>query len=125
MKNVKKPFGSKEIRTLWDAMDKRYGSIDNIPLFEFRSFVLAVFQHATFCRFSDIAPLKLSDIAFQLDYFTVKIRCSKTDQHGDGQWAYVSTSSSGCRDPHKLMCLFIQKVHTNQDDDAYLFPPLK
>ena len=123
--NVKNSFGSKEIRLLWDALDKKYVEINKIPLCELRTFVMTVFQHATFCRFSDIAPLKLSDITFHLDYFTVHIRCSKTDQTGDGQWAYVSASGSGNRDPHKLMCLFIHIVHSKQEDDAFLFPPLR
>ena len=123
--NVKKPFGAREVRRLWDGIDKKYDHISQIPLPELRTFVMTVVQHASFCRFSDLAPLKLSDIFFELDYFKLKIRCSKTDQAAVGQWAYVSASSSGIRSPHNLMCLFLHYVHTDQSDDIYLFPPMK
>lgn len=125
VKNVKNPLGSKEIRLIWDALDKKYKNIADIPLLELRSFVMTVFQHSTFCRFSDLAPLKLEDLSYDLDYFTVTIKSSKTDQSGQGQMAYLSVSTTGFRSPHNLMCLYIHRVHTEQDENAYLFPPLK
>ena len=47
--NVKQGIGSREIRLLWDAIEKKYVTFDKIPTIEFRSFVMTVFQHSTFC----------------------------------------------------------------------------
>lgn len=121
----KAPFGSAEIRKLWDTMDKNYPNLSDVPLVELRSFVMLVIQHASFCRFSDIANVKLSDLFFELDYFKIVIRYSKTDQTGEGQTVYVPDSSTGLRSPHRLMCLFLHRVHGEGNDSIYLFPPLK
>jgi len=122
--NSKLPFGAREVRIMWDALEAKYGSVMAMPLPEIRTFMIAVFQHATFCRFSDLAQIKLSDLFFDLDFFKVKLRYSKTDQGGKGQWIYVP-ETGGPRSPHMLMCLFLCYVHPLQTDDVYLFPPVE
>ena len=54
LRNVKLPFGSAEVRAIWDSIDLKFGCFENLPKKKMRSFMLAVFQHQTFCRFSDI-----------------------------------------------------------------------
>lgn len=122
--NKKDAFGSSEVRQIWDKID-RNGGVEKLNNFELRSFVMAVFQHKTFCRFSDAANLKLNDILFHDDYFKVHIRYSKTDQKGEGQEVYLTRNTSSSRNAHSLMCLFLHRVHSDPSDEVYLFPPLK
>ena len=126
--NKKAAFGSKEVRQCWDRIDSKTGGVQNLSKLEIRTFVLAVFQHKTFCRFNDVAHVKLDDIVHNLDYFTVKISCSKTDQGGKGQTVFLPKSSSNFRDPHMLMCLYLKTMGFEEVPDGeaiYLFPPLK
>jgi hypothetical protein len=126
--NKKDALGSAEIRKIWDSIDQKHENVQNLNRSELRTFVMAVFQHKTFCRFSDLSVVKLDDILYDVDYFSVKIRCSKTDQGGKGQMVFMPKASSNLRDPHMLMCLYL---HTMGFDDipdgesVYLFPPLK
>ena len=125
---VKSPFGSAEVRKMWDSIDEKYGSIENMPRKELRSFVMAVFQHQTFCRFSDIEKITLGDILHDVDYFKITSRYSKTDQGGEGQHVYLPKLSSPVRNAHMLMCLYIEKMGFHGlagKTDVYLFPPLK
>lgn len=127
-KNVKMPFGSAEVRTIWDALDAKYGNVSNFPLDKLRTFVLAVFQHQTFCRFSDVAKIKLSDVLHDVDFFKVHIRMSKTDQGGEGQWVLLPKSDSPFRNAHMLLCLYIHRMGFDMQtttESMYLFPPLK
>lgn len=121
----KDAFGSDEIRRIWDKIDTELGGVQNLSSSDLRTFVLAVFQHKTFCRFSDVKQLKLKDILFNVDYFKVHIKYSKTDQGGLGQNVYLTCNTSHSRNAHMLMCLFLQKIHSDPTDQVYLFPPLK
>jgi hypothetical protein len=87
---------------------------------------MIVLQHATFCRFSDVRQLKLSDLIHEVDYFEIKIRYSKTDQAGVGQTVYLPKTKHTDHNAHMLMCLYLEKIGTlNNDQDCYLFPPLQ
>ena len=124
----KAEFGSMEVRQCWDKIDSKSGGIQNLSRLELRTFVMAVFQHKTFCRFNDISKIKLEDIIYHLDYFSVRICCSKTDQGGKGQSVFLAKSASAVRDPHMLMCLYLQTMGFDEVPDGeavYLFPPLK
>jgi hypothetical protein len=126
--NKKAAFGSKEVRQCWDKIDSKTGGIQNLSKLELRTFVLAVFQHKMCCRFNDIAHVKLDDIVHILDYFTVRICCSKTDHGGKGQSVFLPKSSSNFRDPHMLMCLYLKTMGFEEVPDGeaiYLFPPFK
>jgi integrase len=128
LKKEKNSFGSAEVRAIWDALEAKYGNLQNVPKNELRTFMLAVFQHKTFCRFSDAARLTLEDIFHDVDYFKVHIRVSKTDQKGEGQWVFLPKSTSPFRDAHMLLCLYIKRMDFPTDCDSnklYLFPPLK
>jgi hypothetical protein len=106
LKNEKSSFGSAEVCTIWDTIDEKYGGIHNVPKNVLRTFMLAVFQHQTFCRFSDVAKITLADVFHEVDYFKIKIRFSKTDQGGDGQWVFLPKSESPFRNSHMLLCLY-------------------
>jgi len=77
--NVKDAFRAAEVHAIWDSIDQKSGGV---PKIELRTFVMAVFQHKTFCRFSDLAVVTLNDVLYTDDYFKIKISCSKTDQRG-------------------------------------------
>jgi site-specific recombinase XerD len=121
--NKKKELGVKEIRKVWDSLESQYKDISNVPLPLLRSFVFLVTQHATFCRYSDLAGVKLSDILYDIDFFSINIRTSKTDQAGTGQTVYIPRNDNALHCPQMLMCLFLHKVHP--DPDFFLFPALE
>jgi hypothetical protein len=124
----KSAFGSAEVRAIWDSIDQKYGGINNVPKNVLRTFMLAVFQHQTFCRFSDVAKISLADMFHEVDYFKIKISFSKTDQGGEGQWVFLPKSQSPFRDSHMLLCLYIQRMDfpdSVSPEKLFLFPPLK
>lgn len=126
--NKKSPFGSKEVRAMWDALEEKYGGVQNFPKTELRTFVMAVFQHTTFCRFSDLEKITLDDVFHDVDFFKIYIRYSKTDQGGRGQWVYLPKSPLPFRNAHMLLCLYIEKMgfaNCGDKEVLYLFPPLK
>jgi len=126
--NVKDAFGSTEVRQIWDKIDSKSGGIPGLTKIELRTFVMAVFQHKTFCRYSDLAVIKLDDVLYTDDFFKIKIVCSKTDQRGEGHEVFVVKSASPYRDPHMLMCLYLSTLGFDEAKDGetmYLFPPLK
>ena len=126
--NVKEAFGSAEVRKIWDKIDVKSGGIPGLTKIELRTFVMAVFQHKTFCRYNDLSVIKIDDVLYYDDYFKVKISCSKTDQRGEGHEVFVVKSASSYRDPHMLMCLYLSAMGFDDVADGevmYLFPPLK
>jgi hypothetical protein len=109
--NLKSPFGSYEVRKLWDYVYFTYANVQSMPFHVLRTFVLSIVQFNSFCRFSDLSVVKLEDLVFVLfDYFKIKIRVSKTDQAGSGQTAYVIKSADEGHDAHMLMCTYIQRL---------------
>jgi len=126
--NKKLPFGAPEVRKIWDKIDTEIGGVAKLKTKDFRTFMLAVFQHKTFCRFSDLKNLKLEDVFHNVDYFKIHVKFSKTDQQGNGQWLFLEKESSVFRDPHMLMCLYIHHLELDSSlpsPHMYLFPPLK
>lgn len=126
--NQKKPFGASEVRKIWNKIDVEKGGVEKISFKDFRSFMMAVFQHKTFCRFADLQNIKLEDVLHNVDYFKIHVKFTKTDKKGEGQWLYLPKQSSSFRDAHMLMCLYIH--HLELDDNVpsphmYLFPPLE
>jgi integrase len=126
--NVKHAFGSAEVRAMWDALDEKYGGVQHLPKLELRTFMIAVFQHQTFCRFSDLAQIRLSDVIHDVDFFKIRIKYSKTDQGGEGGYVFLPKSASALRDPHMLMCIYIHRMDFATEarpEAVYLFPPLR
>ena len=125
--NTKEAFGSSEIRRLWNQIDTD-GGLQNMSLLKLRTFVMTVFQHVSFCRFSDLKSLRLTDVLHEVDYFKIHIRYSKTDQAGVGQTVFIPKIESVHKDPHMLMCLYLYKLDEHSEEsreEMYLFPPLK
>jgi site-specific recombinase XerD len=122
--NLKAPFADREVRKIWNYIECKYKNLSAVPIVQLRTFVLAVIQYASFCRFSDLAVVKLDDVVFDVDYFKICIQYSKTDQAGIGQEAFVLKSVDIVRDPHMLMCVYLQRLDSYNVQDLYLFPPL-
>jgi hypothetical protein len=122
--NVKSPFGLTEVRKIWNYIENKYNNLSQVPIFELRTLVLAVTQYESFCRFSDLAVVKLTDVVFDIDYFKIVIQYSKTDQNGSGQDVYILKSVDRLRDPHMLMCLYLHRLDSYDVNDLFLFPPL-
>jgi hypothetical protein len=88
--------------------------------------MLAVFQHKTFCRFSDAQKIRLKDVIYDVDYFKMLIVSSKTDQCGKGEFVYLPKVGSEIPDMHMLMCKYVHLMEfvDTGTEKAYLFPPL-
>jgi len=114
-----------DIRKIWDTLIEKFRSVENIPLCELRTLVMCVFQHSTFCRFSDLKEITLDKLIFDTEYFKIKISSSKTDQAGHGNYVFLPSRPGGFLDPHMLLCLYIQKLDPQPAQTlVYLFPPL-
>jgi hypothetical protein len=120
--NKKQPFGSVEVRALWDKIADQPGGFAALSQADLRTFVMIIVQHASFCRFSDLQ----NDLIFELDYFKIHLKYSKTDQAGIGQTAFVPKIRDSVYDPHKLMCLYLQLFPQEGPEatEIFLFPPL-
>ena len=79
--NRKEAFGSTEVRLLWNQIDKN-GGLHKTSLGDLHTFVMTVFQHVSFCRFSDLSSLQQKDIMYEVDFFKIYIKYFKTDQAG-------------------------------------------
>jgi len=108
--NKKLPFGSAEVRKIWDCIEDKKGNVEKLNLKDFRMFMIAVFQHKTFCRFSNLQQIQLKDVFHDVDYFKIHFAFTKTDQQGNGQWLYFSKESSGIHDAHMLMRLYVHHL---------------
>lgn len=123
--NKKQPFGATEVRQIFDKLCEKSGPPSTWSKLQLRTFMLAVFQHKTFCRYSDVMQIKLSDILFDTEYFKIHIRQSKTDQKGEGSFVYLPKQPNSFLDPHMLLCLYVHGMNFDENDpDVYLFPPL-
>ena len=125
--NKKEAFGSTQVRLLWNQIDKD-GGLEHITLVQLRTFVMTVFQHVTFCRFSDLCNLQLKDVRSAVDYFKIHILFSKADQAGVGQTVFIPNIDSVHCNPHMMMCLYLHQLDVNSVEgpgEMYLFPPLK
>lgn len=125
----KHAFGSAEVRKIWDDLDSQ-GGVGGLDMLKFRTFMIAVFQHTTFCRYSEVKKLRLDDVIHDTDCFRIHVGFSKTDQAGRGQWVLMPKSCSENRDPHMLMCLYLHKLCADRSLNStvqplYLFPPLR
>ena len=103
--NKKLPFGADEVRKIWDGIDAA-GGLEKLDLKMLRTFMIAVFQHKTFCRFAEVKNIQLGDLFHTVDYFKIHVKYSKTDQGGKGQWLYLPKLNSEYRDPHPCRLLF-------------------
>jgi hypothetical protein len=125
--NKKLPFGADEVRKIWDGIDAA-GGLEKLDLKMLRTFMIAVFQHKTFCRFAEVKNIQLGDLFHTVDYFKIHVKYSKTDQGGKGQWLYLPKLNSEYRDPHMLMCLYVHHLELDKhvpSPHMYLFPPLQ
>jgi len=125
--NQKQPFGAAEVRKIWDKIDTE-GGLEKLDFKDFRTFMMAVFQHRTFCRFSDLKNITLADVFHNVDYFKIHVKFTKTDQQGRGQWLFLPKECDVFRDSHMLMCLYVHHLDLNVDipsPHVYLFPPLE
>jgi hypothetical protein len=80
--NKKLPFGSAEVCKIWNCIEATKltkGNVGQLNLKDFRTFMMAVFQHKTFCRFSDLQQIQLKDVLHDVDYFKIHVTFTKTD----------------------------------------------
>ena len=127
VQNKKLPFGADQVRAIWDKIDKEKGGVQKLSFKDLRTFMIAVFQHRTFCRYSELKNVRLGDLFHDIDYFKIHVKYSKTDQGGKGQWLYLPKESSSYRDPHMLLCLYVHHLELDAHIPSprmYLFPPL-
>jgi integrase len=124
--NKKAPFGEKEIEDTFEVYVKKYGPFQNWPILQRRTFMLAVFQTVTFCRYSEAQNVMIEDVVYDVDYIKILIKKSKTDQAAIGEYVYIPKVVNTRVDAHMLLCQYIHKTDFNNGSGSvYLFPSLK
>jgi hypothetical protein len=124
--NKKNAFGEAEVYLTYVKLVKKFGEIECWDKLLLRTFMLAVFQHKTFCRFSDAQKIRLKDVTYDIDHFKMLIVSSKTDQCGKGEFVYLPKVGYEIPDMHMLMCKYIQIMDLDNTGigNVYLFPLL-
>jgi hypothetical protein len=125
--NKKDAFGIDEVRKLWFGSLKNDGDFEKWSKLKLRTFVLAIFQHKTFCRFSDTQNILLENVQFNTGYFKILVQKSKTDQSAKGEYVYLTKVSYAKMDAHLLFCKYLQIMGFEDcnSNNTFLFPPLK
>lgn len=125
--NPKSGLRASDIRVLWEKIEKI--GLKNLSTAQVRTFVMSIFMHATFCRFSDAASLKLDDILYTEDYFKIRIGFSKCNTTGVPQYVVLPNNNNKFN-PHRLMCLYLEtmgfsEMNNETVEHVFLFPPLE
>ena len=82
-----------------------------------------IISYCAFLRFNELNNLVCSDIVMHEDYFSIKIRKSKTDQYRLGDTVVCSKLDSlSC--PHRVLSMYIKQNHLNLNSEEYLFKPM-
>jgi hypothetical protein len=124
--NKKCAYGKKEILETYHCYVRKFGDFENWPLLESRTFILAIVQTVTFCRYSEIQNVEIADIIFDPDYIKMLIKKSKTDQQSRCEYVNIPKSKNSPVDCHMLLCLYMHKLNFNNvASNAKLFSSLK
>jgi hypothetical protein len=124
--NKKNAFGEAEVIKCYDSLVKKFGLLQNWSKLQLRTFVMAVFQFKTFCRFSDVEKIKLKDVHYDIEFFKFLISTSKTDQRGDGEFVYLTNSVNDPLDVFSIFCTYLHVMEFDnvESENVFLFPPL-
>ena len=76
-----------------------YG-ISNLTAAEYRSYVLINFLYYTMCRYDCMSRITMENVKYSIEWFSILVPKSKTDQAGKGQYVYVPKLKEFC--PHSL-----------------------
>jgi integrase len=124
--NKKCAFGEAELLTTYRYYVKKFGPFENWPLLESRTFMLALVQTVTFCRYSEIQNVEVNDIQFDTDYFKILIKKSKTDQQSRGEYVYIPKMLGTPIDGHMMFCLYLKRLDCGKKSgNVKLFSSLK
>jgi hypothetical protein len=124
--NKKCAYGEKKILETYRCYVRKFGDFEHWPLLESRTFILAIVQTVTFCRYSEIQNVEIADITFDPDYIKMLIKKSKTDQQSRGEYVYIPKSKHSPVDCRMLLCLYLHKLNFNNvSSSAKLFSSLK
>jgi hypothetical protein len=124
--NQKAAFGESELLKTLNCYLSKFGPFEKWPLLESRTFILAMVQTITFCRYSEIQNVEINDVMFHPEYFKILIKKSKTDQQCKGEYVYLPKVDTCKIDCHMMFCKYLQKYDFRKTAaDSKLFSPLK
>ena len=96
---------------------------ENCTLYDLRTVTMCLLGFAGFLRFSEIANIKASDIAFYDRHVSIFISHSKTDRYKQGSYVDIAkTSSLTC--PVTMLQRYIDCADIHVDTDVYIFRQL-
>jgi hypothetical protein len=124
--NKKNAFGEAEVVKCYDSLVKKFGLLQNWSKLQLRTFVMAVFQFKTFWRFSDVQKIKLKNVQYDKEFFKFLISTSKTDQRGDGEFVYLTSSVNDTLNVFSIFCTYLHVMDFDsvKSENVFLFPPL-
>ena len=71
----------------------RFGT-ESASLSDLRIVTMCLLGYSAFLRFSEIANIRMRDLQFSEDHFSIFIRRSKTDKYNEGSSVSVSKTNS-------------------------------
>lgn len=97
--------------------------MENKDIQVWRDLAYIVLSYSGFFRSDEVLSLKSSDIDFQEDFMTIRVRSSKTDQYRQGNTVVISSGhTSAC--PVKTLQTYFRMGNIESGTDDYIFRPL-
>ena len=97
----------------------RFGTASS-SLSDLRIVTISLLGYSAFLRFSEIANIRIRDLQFSEDHFSIFIRQSKTDKYNEGSSVSVSmTNSKVC--PYSMLQRYIQAASIQPSSNEFIF----
>ncbi|KAK3107923.1 hypothetical protein FSP39_025264 [Pinctada imbricata] len=122
-RHASKPVNKKDVITRDHLISLCNLYKDNDDLLVVRDLCMILTAFAAFLRFDELVSLKCNDIRFFDNYFSIKIRKSKTDQYRMGSEVIVSKGDTvAC--PFSIMKRYFDIACIDECSDSFLFRPI-
>ena len=118
----RKPLTIEILNQLCINVEKN-GGTKNLSFVQHRTFIMIIVNYFSLMRFDCIQKVLISDLLFMPDFIKIHVCTSKTDQTGDGQAAYV-VSTSQPHDPYHLTREYLDKLISKFGPKGYFLPGL-
>ena len=116
----KKPITTEIIRNILDVYNKEYSNLKGL-----RIAALCSLAFAGFLRYDDLCNIVPKDIEFHNDYIRIFLPRSKTDTYREGNYVYISASSSKyCPVESDVLRRYLNLSWIDNNSTLPLFRPL-
>lgn len=96
---------------------------ESTDLLVIRDLAMILLCFSGFLRYNELSNLHCSDIKFSDDFFTVKVRKSKTDQYRFGNEIVISKGDTAAC-PYRMLMNYIHTANIELGSEEFLFKPI-